>query len=146
MFHEVSADLLSRGYSVRFRPGGHSMSPTIRDGEAVTVEPVEAERVRVRDIILYRAARGLIAHRVVRIERREAMGAIFHLRGDGATTPDAPVVADQILGRVVTVERKGRAVALRGRRARLNRITCRSLRSLKKLAWSFTQRRLPPGS
>ena len=76
MFLEVSADLLSRGYSVRFRPGGHSMSPTIRDGEAVTVEPIEAERVRVRDIILYRAARSVIAHRVVRIERREETGAL----------------------------------------------------------------------
>jgi signal peptidase I len=142
MFLEVSADLLSQGYSVRFRPGGHSMSPTIRDGEAVTVEPIEAERVRVRDIILYRTARGVIAHRVVRIERREATGALFYLRGDAATTHDAPVVADQILGRVVTVERKGRAIALYGRRAGLSRIARRSLASLRKLARSVAQRRL----
>jgi signal peptidase I len=143
MFLEVSAELLSQGYSVRFRPGGHSMSPTIRDGEAVTVEPIEAGRVRVHDIILYRAARGVIAHRVVRIERSEETGTLFHLRGDGATTPDAPVLADQILGRVVRVEREGRAIALQGRKAGLSRLACRWLASFRKFARLIAHLRHP---
>lgn len=141
MFLEVSTDLLREGYGVRFRPGGHSMHPTIRDGEPVTVEPIEARRVRPGDIILYEAARGLIAHRVVQIERREATGDLFHLRGDGAATGDAPIMAGQILGRVVVVERKGRTIALTGRRARTRRAAYTCIAPLRMLVRSVTQRR-----
>jgi signal peptidase I len=141
MFQEVSTELLSAGYSVRFRPGGQSMHPTIRDGERITVEPILAEQVRTGDIILYAAARGPVAHRVVRVERREAQSALFHLRGDCAATPDAPVVAAQILGRVVSVEREGRVIALTGPRARLRRVARRALASLKVLGRTVLQRR-----
>jgi hypothetical protein len=133
MFQEVSRDLLSRGYSVRFRPGGQSMHPTIRDGERITVEPILAERIRTGDIILYAAARGPVAHRVVRVERREAQNLLFHLRGDCAATPDAPVLAAQILGRVVTVEREGRTIALCGFGARLRRTVRRATAQVKEL-------------
>ena len=119
IFLDVSADLLSQGYSVRFRPGGYSMRPTIRDGEAVTVEPVEPGKVKKGDIILYRAARGVIAHRVVRIERREDEARVFHLRGDASNSCDAPVSAEQILGRVVSVERNGRTLCLVNLRAKI---------------------------
>jgi signal peptidase len=119
MFLDVSADLLSQGYGVRFRPGGHSMRPTIRDGEAVTVEPVEPGKVKKGDIILCRTTRGLIAHRVVRIERREDEARVFHLRGDASNSCDAPVSAEQILGRVVSVERNKRTVSLVNLRAKI---------------------------
>lgn len=119
MFLELSTDLLSQGYSVRFRPGGHSMRPTIRDGEAVTVKPVEPAEVRRGDIILYRTARGVIAHRVVLIEGRETGARVFHLRGDAASTCDAPVQAEQILGRVISVERNGRPHSLVNMRAKM---------------------------
>ena len=119
MFLEVSTDLLSQGYSVRFRPGGHSMHPTIRDGEAVTVEPVEPGKVERGDIVLYRTTGGVIAHRVMRIERREDRPEVFHLRGDASTSRDAPVRAEQILGRVVSVERMGRTISLVNLRAKI---------------------------
>ncbi|HKR00519.1 MAG TPA: S24 family peptidase, partial [Pyrinomonadaceae bacterium] len=67
MFLDLSTELLRRGYSVRFRPRGFSMLPTIRDGEAILVEPVEEEAIRRGDILLYRTERGVIAHRVVEI-------------------------------------------------------------------------------
>jgi signal peptidase len=119
MFLEVSTDLLSQGYGVRFRPGGHSMHPTIRDGEAVTVEPVEPGNVKRGDVVLYRTSSGVIAHRVIRIERREDKPGVFHLRGDASTSRDAPVGAEQILGRVISVERMGRTVSLVNLRAKI---------------------------
>ena len=118
MFLEVSTDLLSQGYSVRFRPGGHSMHPTIRDGEAVTVEPVEPGQVKRGDIILYRTASGVIAHRVVRIEG-SSDNRSFITRGDSSTSCDAPLSAERILGLVVSVERNGRRISLVGRRAKI---------------------------
>jgi hypothetical protein len=118
MFQEISAALLAEGYSVRFRPGGHSMSPAIRDGEAVTVAPVRASQVRRGDIILYRAERGLIAHRVWRL-KVGTDAPVFITRGDAATSCDAPVSASQVLGRVMCVERNGRTLGLMGLRVRI---------------------------
>jgi hypothetical protein len=42
---------------------------------------------------------------------------IFYTRGDSLTADDFPVMSDQILGKVFSVERNGRAVALYGNRA-----------------------------
>ncbi len=120
-FLDISTELLRRGISVRFCPKGFSMSPTIRDGEAVTVEPLKAREARIGDILLYQTERGVIAHRVVGIEDEESTARVLILRGDSLATCDAPVRAEQILGRVIEVERKGRKVKLTGRRAKLRR-------------------------
>lgn len=125
MFVNISAELLQSGYSVRFRPGGFSMSPTIKDGEVLTVKPVEACAVKRGDILLYKTERGAIAHRVVSIKEERAE-RVFTLRGDALGMCDAPVRAEQILGQVISVERKGREVKLVGRCAVI-RCAARSL-------------------
>jgi hypothetical protein len=129
MFQEISTELLAQGYSVRFRPKGHSMHPSIQDGEAVTVAPVLVSEVRRGDVILYRAERGLTAHRVLKL-MGEAHARIFITRGDAATSCDAPVSASQVMGRVICVERNGRRLSLKGRRAR---ILCRARQALSSL-------------
>ncbi|MDA2923324.1 hypothetical protein MYX65_01495 [Acidobacteria bacterium AH-259-L09] len=69
---DLTAELLSRGTSVRFRPSGRSMYPSIREGEVITVEPVEPSDVKRGDIILYRSERGVIAHRIVQVSCSQA--------------------------------------------------------------------------
>lgn len=96
------------------------MYPTIRDGETVTVEPVCANEVRRGDILLYQTTSRVIAHRVVEIVSVENSGVVFTLRGDSLRSCDAPVRAEQVLGRIVSVEREGREINLEGRRARIN--------------------------
>lgn len=119
MFQSLSRELLQSGYGVRFRPNGFSMSPTIRDGEAVTVEPIFAHAVRRGDILLYQRERRVIAHRVVGIAGEGNNARTFTLRGDALASCDAPVRAEQVLGKVVSVERRGREIKLDGRRARI---------------------------
>jgi hypothetical protein len=120
MFQEVSRELLRQGLCVRFRPGGQSMQPTIRDGEAVTVAPVRATEVSRGDILLYGTEKGLIAHRVLGIYGDCEADRLFILRGDSSVSADEPVRAEQVLGRVVAVEREGRgSIRLCGRRARI---------------------------
>jgi signal peptidase I len=114
VFVNISAELLQSGYGVRFRPGGFSMSPTIRDGEVLTVKPIKACAVKRGDILLYKTERGAIAHRVVGIKVERGV-RVFILRGDALGMCDAPVRAKQILGHVISVERKGREVKLSGR-------------------------------
>jgi hypothetical protein len=122
MFLNLTDELLRSGYGVRFRPRGHSMYPTIRDGEAVRVLPVEAEAVRRGDILLYSAARGVVAHRVVRVHAEASTKRAFVLRGDASTgragKEEELVDAPHVLGRVVSVERNGREIKLMGRGAK----------------------------
>ena len=114
---DLTTELLSQGATVRFRPSGRSMYPSIREGELITVEPVEASDVKLGDIVLYRSERGPIAHRVVGIASRNAR--VFRLRGDASLSCDEPVVGQQILGRVVGVQRNGRSIALASRGAKM---------------------------
>jgi hypothetical protein len=129
------------------------MLPTIKEGEAITVEPVELSAVRTGDIILYRNGNSVIAHRVVQIKqettadkssfkarragprakrslRPEGPIVITHpssliphhsflLRGDASFNCDYPVKPEQILGKVVSVERDGKSVDLCSFRAKV---------------------------
>ena len=124
MFVDLSADLLSRGYGVRFRTSGASMHPTIRDGEAVIVEPVQACEVKRGDIILYkaRASGGVIAHRVVGVNKIRGNITSFVLRGDASETCDLPIAPGQVLGKVVSVDREGGAIDLASKKANALRI------------------------
>jgi hypothetical protein len=151
---DLTAELLSRGTTVRFRPSGRSMYPSIREGELITVEPVQPSDVELGDIILYRVDRdrptqssvlspqsssGLIAHRVIGTERKQGASTQssvlsphhFLLRGDASLSCDKPVEARQILGRVASVEREGRAINLAGTPAKMWHKACRLASRLK---------------
>ena len=88
----------------------NNIKPTIKEGETITVEPIAPEAVKKGDIILYRTPGGVVAHRVVGIERKTSAHHLFLLRGDAATTCDAPVAPDQVLGKVISVMRDGRNI------------------------------------
>jgi signal peptidase len=109
-FGDLSGELLSRGLGVRFRAPGTSMHPTIRHGDLITVEPVAPCNLQKGDIILYRLQNGFIAHRIVNIEEQNGCGLTFILRGDGSTACDAPVKSEQVLGKVVCLERDHRII------------------------------------
>lgn len=135
-FIEVTVDLLRTDVGTRFMATGGSMEPTICDGEAITVEPVLASRVRRGDIVLYEMDNRVIAHRVVRIIKSAPIRLIqgfrnlsekatgssgkgcsvrplaFVVRGDAFKMCDELVKAHQILGRVVCVERQGERIHL----------------------------------
>jgi signal peptidase len=95
------------------------MYPTIRENESITVEPIEPQDVKVGDIILYRSGESVVAHRVIRIEKVEGKASRFILREDTWGTLDEPVEAEQILGKVVSVERVGRSIDLYSRRVKM---------------------------
>ena len=118
VFLDVATDVLWSGYRMRFRAGGSSMWPTIRPGEAITVEPATATEVKLKDIVLYRTGRGVIGHRVVRIANRNGE-LVLLARGDADQGAGEPVAAKQILGKVVAVERDGRCIDLASRKAKV---------------------------
>jgi hypothetical protein len=133
LFPNLISDLLADGHAVKFRAPGNSMYPTICDSDEVTVTPIDAASIKKGDIILYRNKSGVTAHRVIRITKKNANShqnselkpqssastsqssdlspqSCYILRGDAAIVFDDPVGADQILGKVTLVERKGRRI------------------------------------
>lgn len=97
---EVIIDLLQRGHAVEFRVRGDSMHPVIREEDSVHVEP--SREVRLGDVVLTLAHRGLTAHRVIAHH-----GHTIVTRGDNTLEADAPVPLAQVLGKVTWVERDG---------------------------------------
>lgn len=97
------------------------MGSAVRDGEHVTVAPVDARDIDVGDVVFCQTWRGPLAHRVQRIERAAVGAARFVLRGDASFEDDRPIAAGQLRGRVVSVERDGRAIDLAVRGGALGR-------------------------
>ena len=120
---EVIADLLARGHSVRFRASGHSMHPIIRCDDYLLVVP--PSQIRLGDVVLTRADRGLTAHRVISI----ANGIVI-TRGDNAPGDDDPLDLSRVLGVVTHAEQGGKLRRIRselGLALRMRRLWRRAL-------------------
>ena len=141
-FGDLSGELFSLGLGVRFRAPGTSMHPTIRHGDVITVEPVAPDKLKRGDIILYRLQNGFIAHRLVNIEERNGCGLTFFWRGDASTTCDAPVKPEQVLGKIVCLERGHRRIDPYGLKVRLWSLLYLSLARLRRSVsqWFLPQR------
>ena len=107
MLREFLAAVLDRRAAFRFTARGFSMSPFIRDGDAVTVSPCSGRPLRPGDVVACRVVAGdsVFVHRVV-----SHSGDRYLVRGDNAESPDGLVGLDDILGVVTLVERRGRVV------------------------------------
>lgn len=105
---ELAFGLLLEGKSIRFRCTGGSMGPTINHGEVVMVCPSDAQHVGVGQVVLACVGGRLLAHRVVDIDHATDE-QMFALRGDSQRSGAIVVGARQIIGRVVTLERQGKA-------------------------------------
>jgi signal peptidase I len=114
------------------------MYPAIREGETITVQPVASSTVKKGDIILYRWQRGVIAHRVVGVEKFAGGSFRLIMRGDASGAPIERVAADQVLGRVVAVDRNGRRIDLCSIRSKMQRILHPIASQVKK--WTLQKR------
>ena len=101
LFGVLIQSLLARGLGFRFRACGRSMRPTIQDGEILHVRPVSVETLRRGDIVLFADGTHFRAHRLVSVDHQRN---VFLTRGDSGEHMDAPLRAEQILGRVVAKE------------------------------------------
>jgi len=108
-FGALVADVLQRSHRVRFRVRGRSMYPSIRNGDIVLVEKTDPASLRVGDVVVVRNGAGtLLVHRIVRIVRCDGRRGCI-TRGDAGFHEDGDMRAEQVLGRVRSVERDGRA-------------------------------------
>jgi signal peptidase len=111
-FEALAAGILQGGSGLRFRARGASMRPFIRDGDVLELQPLDGAPVRRGDVVLFREGAGrVVAHRVIHL-RREDGRVVLRTRGDALACPDGFVSREQVLGRVVALERGGRRIGL----------------------------------
>ena len=107
---ELVAEVVREAGWARLRVTGFSMMPAIWPGDELTVRGVDAGMLREGQVALYRREGKLTAHRV--IEAARGPGEKVLTRGDSLPRMDAPVEAGEIVGQVVGIQRRGRAVKL----------------------------------
>ncbi|MBV7328942.1 signal peptidase I [Chloroflexi bacterium TSY] len=92
------------------RVAGRSMLPLIQDGDSVRIVH-DVSSVRQGDIVVFRYGGQLIAHRVMRVHNEPPV-VMFMTKGDNTVSFDAPVRADQVIGRVSALQKGDRYIVL----------------------------------
>jgi signal peptidase I len=87
-----------------------SMSPHIKEGNVVLVQHA-SRRFRVGDVIVFKSADGLVAHRVVSVRGR-GRDVIYRTKGDNRRSFDAPVPQSSVLGVIICVSKDGESIHL----------------------------------
>jgi signal peptidase len=98
-----------------FVVGGSSMEPAIALGSAVHAEPVDAQTLRVGDVVSLQAGlkHAVFTHRITRLVTLPE-GLYLETKGDNNDAPDPSLVpAEDVLGRVtVSVPMAGFGIAI----------------------------------
>ena len=107
-FASIVKALFKYGYSLRFRARGLSMRPFINDGDILEVETIGTNPIRRGEVLLCQLGDGkILAHRLLRINSHNDGQILLYLKGDSQLSPGDLVSEDQIMGRVVMLERGG---------------------------------------
>jgi signal peptidase I len=96
-----------KGASFRFQAKGFSMTPSIRDGDVITVSPLGGGKPRRGDVVAFRHLESprMLVHRVLRKKRDR-----FLIKGDNCSDADGWIPGENILGVITRVERQGKNV------------------------------------
>jgi len=104
---ELLRAVLDKGVPFRFRAKGFSMNPFIKDGDVITIFPLQGSRPRLGDVVAFThpSTGGIAVHRVV-----GKKGSYFSIRGDNLPGGNETVSYKNLLGFVRNLERNGKNV------------------------------------
>ena len=104
---------------VRLRVYGTSMVPSILPGDFISVRRAGIQELSAGEIVLFSRAARFFVHRVVQRKAlnggNSSAASCLITRGDRLLYDDPAVSAEQLLGRVVLIERNNRQVPLEAR-------------------------------
>ena len=124
--HDLAVELLRSRGAARLPVNGSSMLPCLWPGDVLAVRHQELAEIQPGQVVVFQRDAKLVVHRVIRQLHREG-STVLITRGYRRWRPDAPVTADELLGRVEAVERGDRRFepALT-RWGRVGSVLCRS--------------------
>jgi signal peptidase len=106
---ELATEVVRTFGRIRLCVTGTSMLPAVQPGDLLTIRRVHLEEISLGEIVLVTRQNRLLAHRV---------RGHFHphepyltTRGDRLRHDDPPVFRSDLLGKVTSIERKGRQIA-----------------------------------
>ncbi len=83
------------------------MRPFIRDGDFIVVSPIENSSIKTGDVVFHLTTENkVIVHRVIR-KHKKGNRMIMFIKGDAAFSSPEKVEMQNVLGKVVAVERNG---------------------------------------
>jgi phage repressor protein C with HTH and peptisase S24 domain len=103
--NELAAEVVRSFGELRLRVTGSSMLPAIRPDDLLLIRHCRVEQAGPGDVVLYIRHRRLFAHRVI-----SRSGARLVTQGDGIAEPDLPLTANELLGKVIRVMRRGKSI------------------------------------
>ena len=105
---ELSRALLEDGKSVRFQAKGWSMHPFIQNGDFITVSPIENSSIKIGDVVFYSTTESrVLVHRVIHKYKKDGSMTML-IKGDACFGPPESVNSQNVLGKIVAIERDGR--------------------------------------
>jgi hypothetical protein len=104
---ELVHDVARSAGVVRLKVAGISMLPSIWPGDVVTVRHQNFSELKSGEIVLFRQDGSLTLHRIRRI-----MADRVITRGDTLSCDDRPVRDAEIVGKLVSIDRRGRRIEL----------------------------------
>ena len=102
--------LLREGNIIRIKPQGYSMYPLFIPGrDEALIQQAEAETCHRNDVVLYRRDQGiLVLHRICKVTSQG-----FYMVGDNQCEVEGPLRPDQIIGKLIAVNRNSREFSVK---------------------------------
>ncbi len=111
-FLELNGEILGGGNCLRFRIKGKSMEPFLRDKEVVIIQPIKQFEINPGDILFYRILPStIVIHRLIKIVPENGK-MVFVTKGDANFYFDPHVYSEDILGKIIAIERDGQNIRL----------------------------------
>ncbi len=107
---EIMKETLLKGAVFRFQAKGHSMYPFIKDGDFITISHRKRNKaIRLGDIVAFIDPEKdrLVVHRVT-----QKLNDLYLIKGDFIALKCDLISSNNILGRVITIERDGRTFTI----------------------------------
>ena len=150
-FDTLTQEILAQRSYLRFKARGQSMRPFIHSGDALLIEPRDGAKLKIGDVILYRRPSGTyVVHRLI----KKNGSAVLITKGDSLNYYDASIPAEQVMGRVIQIEGRGRLLRLQAGPSRAfgwllawlargrNRNRIRLMRNLSRVWWFLAGKRV----
>ena len=114
LISQLFINLLREGHAIRCLAVGVSMSPCIKKGDFLMVQPIAFEETGIGEIVAFRRDDShsvLTTHRVVQ-QGKDGDRRYLITKGDRNLYRDFPLSPQHILGKVTGIERNGLVISL----------------------------------
>lgn len=101
-----------------FETTGFSMWPFLRGGEKLIIKRTPIIKLKVGDIIIYRANNQLVCHRLIG-KAKERERYMLYARADSSLSSPEPVTEEMFLGQTVSIIQNDRIISLNGGKRRI---------------------------